>query len=197
MTDKLTKGLVQVYTGAGKGKTTAALGLALRAIGHGYRAHVIQFLKGSSYAGEFLAAQRLFPQLAFSQFGRGCPYSALIRQGMRKCTGCGECFIKDKKPQVEDYQMAELALQEAQRVIDSGEWDIVILDEIGNAFRYELLAIEKVIAMIKHKPAHVELILTGRGIPTEIFTYADLVTELKMVKHPFKQGIASRRGIEY
>lgn len=191
------RGLVQVYTGDGKGKTTASLGLAFRALGHGFKVCIIQFLKGSSYAGEFLSAQRFFPQLTFLQFGRGCPHSALIRQGMKKCTGCGECFIKDKKPRTEDFELATLAINQAKEVINSGEWDIVILDEIGNAFRHQLIKTEEVAEIIKNKPAHVEMVMTGRGIPGEILDLADLVTEMKAIKHPFQKDISSRRGIEY
>lgn len=197
MKPQLERGLVQVYTGEGKGKTTAALGLAFRALGHGFRVHILQFMKGSSYAGEFLSAQRLFPYLAFSQFGRGCPHSAMIRQGLRKCDGCGDCFIKNKKPREEDYQLAATALTEAGKVIDSGEWDIVILDEIGNAFRYDLIDKSQVINMIRNKPFNTELVLTGRGIPKEILDIADLVTEMRTIKHPYQKGISSRRGIEY
>ena len=194
---QLERGLIQVYTGAGKGKTTAAMGLALRALGHHFKVNVIQFLKGSSYAGEFLAAQRLFPQMAFTQFGRGCPHSALIRQGMKKCSGCGECFIKNKKPTEEDYKLAALAIDETRRVIDSGDWDIVILDEIGNAFRYQLIDEAEVINLLQNKPIKTELVLTGRGIPESIIEIADLVTEMKTIKHPYQKGIHSRRGIEY
>ena len=197
MKSQLKEGLVQVYTGSGKGKTTAALGLALRALGHGFQVKIIQFLKGSSYAGEFLAAQRLFPQLSFTQFGRGCPYSALIRQGQRECSGCGECFIKNRKPLPEDYQMAAIAMAEAEQAITGDRWDVVILDEIGNAFRYGLVEPDAVVSLIEKKPPTVELVLTGRGMPRQVIDAADLVTEMQAVKHPWEKGIRSRRGIEY
>lgn len=191
-------GLIQVYTGNGKGKTTATLGLTFRALGHGFKVHIIQFTKGSTYAGELKAAERFFPQLIIEQFGRGCPYSALIRQGMRKCTGCGECFLKDKKQAgEEDFRLAKMALQRAEEVTESKEVDILILDEIGNALRYNLITSEELIQFLTGKPAKLEVILTGRGIPNEILELADLVTELKPVKHPYQKGISSRRGIEY
>ena len=191
-------GLIQVYTGEGKGKTTATLGLAFRALGHGFKVHIIQFMKGNAYAGELNSAQKFFPQLIIEQFGRGCPYGALIRQGMRKCTGCGDCFLKDKKQaKAEDIQFAKMALQRAEEVIENKEIDILILDEIGNALRYDLITSQELIEFLAKKPAKLEVILTGRGIPKEILEIADLVTELKAVKHPFDNGIPSRRGIEY
>ncbi len=190
-------GLVQVYTGEGKGKTTAALGLAVRAVGHGFRVHVIQFMKGRCYAGELTVANRLAPLLTISQFGRGCKIAALIRQGYKKCTGCGECFVKDRGPDKEDLEHAQLGLQEALDFINDGACDVLILDEIGNALRYRLVTTKQVVDLIKSKPHNMELILTGRGIPEEIIELADLVTEMKAVKHPFKKGITSRRGIEY
>lgn len=190
-------GLVQVYTGEGKGKTTAALGLAFRAAGHGFRVHIIQFMKGRGYAGELLSAQKLAPQLTISQFGRSCSISREIQQGFKKCTGCRDCFIKDKGADKLDIEMAETALNEAWDYIKNKKCDILILDEIGNALRYGLVSTEKALELIKNKPVDMELILTGRGMPGEIYNEADLVTEMKEIKHPFKAGIASRRGIEY
>ncbi|MHB8172684.1 MAG: cob(I)yrinic acid a,c-diamide adenosyltransferase [Thermincolia bacterium] len=190
-------GLVQVYTGSGKGKTTAAMGLALRAVGHRFRVHIIQYLKGSSYAGELFSLQRLLPYVTIAQFGRGCPYSALIRQGMKNCTGCGQCFIKNGQPSEEDFELTSLALAESRKAVTSGDYDMVILDEIGNALRYNLVTVEQVTELIKSKRPGVELILTGRGIPKEVLALADLVSEIQEVKHPYKAGIGSRRGSEY
>lgn len=190
-------GLVQVYTGEGKGKTTAALGLAFRAAGHGFRVHMIQFLKGRGYAGELISAKNLAPQFTISQFGRSCNISRDIQQGFKKCTVCRDCFVKDKGTDKLDIQMAENAMNEAWDYIKNNKCDILILDEIGNAFRYGLVSTEKALDLIKNKPKDMELILTGRGMPREIYDEADLVTEMKEVKHPFKAGIASRRGIEY
>ncbi|PKM81830.1 MAG: cob(I)yrinic acid a,c-diamide adenosyltransferase [Firmicutes bacterium HGW-Firmicutes-14] len=190
-------GLVQVYTGKGKGKTTAALGLAMRAVGHGFRVHMIQFMKGRCYAGEILTAQKLSPFFTVSQFGRGCRIGALIRQGYRKCIGCGDCFIKDRGPDRDDFEHAQMGLDEAGNFMSEGKADIVILDEIGNALRYKLVTVEQVADLIKNKPKEVELVLTGRGIPQEILDLADLVTEMNEISHPFKKGVTSRRGIEY
>ncbi len=190
-------GLVQVYTGNGKGKTTASLGIAARAVGHGFRVHMVQFTKGRCYAGELSLSQRLGPQFTISQFGRGCRIGVLIKQGYKKCTGCGDCFLKDRGPNEEDFEHARLGFEEALEYLSEGKCDILILDEIGNAIHYNLVTTDQVIQMIKNKPDNIELILTGRGMPHEIMALADLVTEMKEIKHPYKNGVGSRRGIEY
>ncbi len=190
-------GLVQVYTGDGKGKTTAALGLAFRAIGHGFKVQVVQFMKGSTYSGELAAAARLYPSIQITQFGLGCKYSALIRQGMMKCQGCGECFIKNRGKTREDEEMAAQAMDFVRQIMQNKGCDILILDEIGNALRYGLVTDEQVLELISNKPEKMELVMTGRGISETVQQAADLVTEIKAVKHPFKKGITSRRGIEY
>ncbi|MHB9094465.1 MAG: cob(I)yrinic acid a,c-diamide adenosyltransferase [Eubacteriales bacterium] len=190
-------GLVQVFTGKGKGKTTASLGLAVRAVGHGFRVHMIQFMKGRGYAGELTTANRLAPYFTISQFGRGCRIGSLIKQGHKKCTGCGECFIKDRGVTSEDFEHAQLGVDEARDYLQEGACDVLILDEIGNILRYNLVTIDQVVELIKNKPKNIELVLTGRGIPAEIVDLADLVTEMTEVKHPFKKGVTSRRGVEY
>ncbi|MBU7005232.1 cob(I)yrinic acid a,c-diamide adenosyltransferase [Phosphitispora fastidiosa] len=190
-------GLVQVYTGNGKGKTTASLGLAARAVGHGFRVHMIQFTKGRCYAGELALAHRLAPQFSISQFGRGCRIGVLIKQGYKKCTGCGDCFLKDRGPDEDDFEHARLGYEEALEYLSEGRCDMLILDEIGNAIRYNLVTADQVVKLIKNKPANIELILTGRAIPEQITELADLVTEMTELKHPYKKGVGSRRGIEY
>jgi len=190
-------GLIHVYTGKGKGKTTAALGLGFRAAGHGFRVHMIQFMKGRCYSGELTAAQRLTPLFTISQFGRGCRIGSLIKQGYKKCNGCGDCFIKDRGATKDDFEHTQLAMQEALDFMQGAKSDLLILDEIGNALRYNLVTIEQVKDLIKAKPEKTEMVLTGRGIPDEILELADLVTEMKELKHPYKKGISSRRGVEY
>lgn len=197
MTEKLSQGLVQVYTGTGKGKTTAALGLAYRAIGHGFKVCFIQFMKGSSYCGELFTSQRLKPYIDFYQFGRGCPYSSMIRSGFMKCSGCGECFYKDKKNMEENKKYTLMAYEFAKEVLKKEQHDLVILDEISNALRYDLLTVPQALELIEEKPSHIELVFTGRGLPPEILEAADLVSEIVAVKHPLRKGITSRRGIEY
>lgn len=187
-------GLIHVYTGDGKGKTTAALGLATRAVGHGKMVHMVQFLKGSSYSGELFAAPRLFPQLQITQFGWGCPWSSQIRSGQGHCTGCGECFRNNRDPEI---SLAKHAFKFSTQLVHQGEYDIIILDEISHPIRHKLLEADRVVQLLKEKPHHVELVLTGRRMAPEIMEVADYVTELVPHKHPFQKGIESRRGIEY
>jgi len=173
----LERGLVQVYTGDGKGKTTAALGLALRAAGYGLRVHIVQFLKGWTHYGE-LAGVKLLPSVTLRQFGR---------QG----------FVNPKRPLPADYELARAALEDARRAMLAGEVDIVILDEVNNALELGLLPVEAVLALLDERPASVELILTGRGAPEVLRERADLVTEMRAVKHPYDSGLVARKGIEY
>ena len=174
---KLEKGMVQVYTGNGKGKTSAAFGLALRAIGRGLKVYIIQFIKGGFDYGELYIADKL-PNLKLKAFGRGK-------------------FVTEKPPSQEDIKLAEEALELAEEVVKSGEYDIVILDEINVALNLKLIEIEKVVNLIKNKPKHVELVLTGRYAPEEIIEAADLVTEMREVKHPYNKGFQARKGIEF
>ncbi|HHU77162.1 MAG TPA: cob(I)yrinic acid a,c-diamide adenosyltransferase [Firmicutes bacterium] len=197
MGERLICGLVQVYTGSGKGKTTAALGLAYRAIGHGFKVCMIQFLKGHSYCGELYTTQLLKPYIDFYQFGKDCPYSSLIRQGLFACADCREnCFI-NLAGDAEEKKLALKAYDFAKKALGSGKYDLVILDEINNALRFDFIPVAKVLELIKNKPSFVELILTGRGMPPEILQAADLVSEINALKHPYEKGIKSRRGIEY
>jgi len=174
---KLEKGLVQVYTGNGKGKSSAAFGLALRAIGRGLQVYIIQFIKGGFDYGELYLVDKL-PNLTLKAFGRGK-------------------FVTTKPPEKEDIELAEEALQLAKEVVESGEYDVVILDEINVALNLKLITLEKVLELIKKKPKHVELVLTGRYAPSEIIENAQLVTEMKEIKHPFNKGHKARKGIEY
>jgi len=174
---KLEKGLVQVYTGDGKGKTSAAFGLALRATGRGLKVYVIQFIKGGFDYGELYVLDKL-PNITLKAFGRGK-------------------FITAKPPDQEDIRFAEQALQLAEQIIKNGEHDIVILDEINVALSLKLVGLEEVLELIRNKPSHVELVLTGRHAPDRIIDAADLVTEMKEVKHPFSKGFPARKGIEY
>ncbi|MEA2089215.1 MAG: cob(I)yrinic acid a,c-diamide adenosyltransferase [Thermoproteota archaeon] len=174
---KLENGLVQVYTGNGKGKTSAAFGLALRAIGRGFKVYIIQFVKGGFDYGELYIVDKL-PNLKLKAFGRGR-------------------FVTEKPPNKKDVKLSEEALALAKEVVKSGEYDIVILDEINVALNLKLVNLEKVLELIRNKPTHVELILTGRYAPKEIIEAANLVTEMKEVKHPFNKGYQARKGIEY
>ena len=174
---KLERGIVQVYTGDGKGKTTAAFGLALRAIGRGLKVYVIQFIKGGFDYGELYIVKEL-PNLTLKAFGQGK-------------------FITQMPPSKKDVEIAKEAFKLAENVVKSGEYDIVILDEINVAMSLRLIKVEDVLELIKNKPKHVELILTGRYAPKEIIEKADLVTEMKEIKHPYTKGFPPRRGIEF
>jgi len=174
---KLEKGLVQVYTGNGKGKTSAAFGLALRATGRGLKVYIIQFIKGGFDYGELYVADKL-PGLKLKAFGRGK-------------------FVSEKKPDKEDVDLAEEALKTAEEAVKSREYDVIVLDEVNVALNLKLIRTERVLQLIKEKPSQTELVLTGRKAPKEIIEAADLVTEMVEVKHPYNKGFKAREGIEY
>ncbi len=173
----LTQGLVQVYTGHGRGKTTSALGQALRAIGHGLRVYMGCFLKKSS-VGEFKVEKKL-ENFVIEQFGPS------------------RFFQNGEQPKESDTQTIKKALQRVRKILLSEKFDIVILDEINEAIDLKLADVESVLKLIEEKPPNVELILTGRGAPPEIVKVADLVTEMLNIKHPLAVGIKARKGIEY
>jgi len=174
---KNAKGLVQVFTGNGKGKTTAALGAVLRAAGHGLKIYIVFFMKGDYDRGEFKALAR-FPNVEVS------------RSGFRK-------FVDPARITPEEKEQAGLALAAARQAITSGDYYLVVLDELNVAISYGLVALEEVIQLIREKPPHVELIITGRQADARLVEMADLVTEMVKVKHPYDRGIKARKGIEY
>jgi len=167
--------MIQVYTGKGKGKTTAALGLALRAVGAGKRVYIGQFIKGRDYSE--LKALKKFKNIKVEQFGSGC-------------------FII-KKPKLKDILLAKNGLKRVEEIIKSKIYSVVILDEINIALALGLLNLDEVISLIKKTPRNLELVLTGRYAHPEILKIADLVSEIKEVKHYFNKGIKARRGIEF
>jgi len=195
---RLERGLVQIYSGMAKGKTTAALGLAFRAIGHGFRVSFIQFVLAKTYSGISNSAARVYPSMHVMQFGRTCPYSALLKEGLRNCTGCWECHVKKDNPSKEDREIAVLGWKKTIEEVMCDQYDIVILDDISNAIAYGLLETQQVLALLKQKPEKVELVLTGSyKFPQEILDAGDLITEMKELNHPYYKGIKPRRGIEY
>ena len=177
MTEKNGKGLVHVFTGNGKGKTTAALGTILRAAGHGLRIFIVFFMKGDYDYGEFSTLSRL-------------PHVDMASFGFRHLTDPANI-----KP--EEVEQARLALTAAREAVLSGNYDLVVLDEVNVALGFKLIELDEVVKLIKDKPPDVELILTGRYADTRLIEMADLVTEMVKVKHPFDKGIKARRGIEY
>jgi len=170
-------GYVQVYTGNGKGKTTAAMGLAFRAAGHGFKSYIAQFLKAQS-TGEIEAAKKLAPLIRIEQSGRE-----------------GFITVKDG-PGDEDVSRAAEGLARAREAMLSGEYRIVVLDEVNTAVHFKILPEADVLALIDRRPAAVELVLTGRYAPASFIDRADLVTEMREIKHYFSRGVKAREGIE-
>lgn len=173
----LTLGQVQVYTGDGKGKTTASLGLALRAVGRGLKVCMIQFMKGGGAYGEHLAASRLAPLLTIHQTGL-------------------DGWIYRGRISAEDLAVAGQTTNLARQVLTGGEYDLVILDEINGAAWFGLIEVEDILALIAERPPRVELVLTGRSADQKVIDAADLVTEMVEVKHYFRKGVQARLGIE-
>ena len=175
------QGLVIVHTGDGKGKTTAALGLALRAWGSGLRVLILQFIKGGQRYGELEAIKAL----------KDVRNTIEVRQ-------CGLGFTRrDESRKVEHIAAAKEAIREAEQEIVSGAWDLIILDEINYAVKFGLLETEDVLRLVNEKPQNLHLVLTGRDAAPELVAAADLVTEMKLVKHPFQKGIKAQLGIEF
>jgi len=180
--EKRRKGLVIVFTGNGKGKTTAAMGLALRAAGNHMRVRVIQFIKGSWKTGEVEAVKPLAPYFEIHRAGRGFTIDRL----------------RDPRiPMEEHVAAAQDGLVEAGETIASGEFDVVVLDEILGAIKADLVRLEQVLELVDRKPAMLHLVLTGRDAPEALVERADLVTEMRLVKHPYQQGIIAQRGVEF
>jgi cob(I)alamin adenosyltransferase len=173
------RGLILINTGSGKGKTTAALGTALRAAGNGMRVLVLQFLKGSWHYGELDAVEAFGDNFVMRQMGRG--------------------FVKigGAETDPEDIRLVEAAWAEARAAIESGEWDMVVLDEINYAIGYGMLDPEQVADALRNKPEMVHVILTGRNAHPLLVELADTVTEMREVKHAYQKGILAQRGIEY
>jgi cob(I)alamin adenosyltransferase len=175
-----TEGLVMVHTGNGKGKTTAALGMALRAVGYGLKVTMIQFIKGPWKTGEQISAARLAPDFELIKAGKG----------FYKIMG-------DRIPEEIHRQAAVEGLRLAEEKIASGDRHLVILDEINNAVSDGLLTVEQVLALLDLRPPHVHVLLTGRNAHDRVIERAHLVTEMREVKHPYNQGLLAQKGIDY
>ena len=171
------KGYVIIITGDGKGKTTSAIGTAFRAAGWGLKTYIAQFMKGCE-TGEIKAAAKFPENIKIELFG-------------------SPSFVKPGKPDERDVELAKLGLRKAKDAMLSGDYDIVILDEVNVALKMGLLSLEEVMDLIRGKPERVDLVLTGRYAPPELIDMADLVSEVREVKHYFRKGVRARKGIEY
>ncbi len=172
------RGLVMVYTGNGKGKTTAALGLALRAAGHGQRILMIQFMKGDPSYGEVQAASKYLP--GFTVIQSGLP-----------------SFVDRRNPSAQDLELAAQGLERARQAVTNAEAELIILDEINVALSWGLITLDQVLELIRSKPAEVNLVLTGRNAHSQVIDLADLVSEVREVKHHYRAGVKAQKGIEY
>ena len=170
------KGYIHIYTGSGKGKTTAALGLGLRAVGAGLNVYMIQFMKGRRYS-ELDAVEHL------SNF-------TIVQHGRDE-------FVSKEKPEQIDIDLAQEGFAHAKDIIKNGKYDMVIFDEINVAVDYSLIPLEDVLKLIEEKPEKLELVLTGRYAHPEIVKWADLVTEMLEIKHPYQQGVLARKGVDF
>jgi cob(I)alamin adenosyltransferase len=180
MKEKGKRGFVIVYTGDGKGKTTAALGMALRAIGRGWQVLMVQFMKGTWHYAELDAAKRLAPDFEIVTMGKGF-YK----------------ILDDHYTEDEHRAAATTALSFARAQMLSGKYDLLILDEINNAVSTGLLSLAQVLELLDAKPADFHILLTGRGAPQELIDRADLVTEMRAIKHPYQKGILAQKGIDF
>jgi cob(I)alamin adenosyltransferase len=171
--------LVIVHTGEGKGKTTAAMGMALRAAGHDFKVLMIQFIKGGWEYGELTSIKKLNPNFKIVPMGTGF-------------TNLGH-----RKPNENDIKIASHAWEYSKERIASGEYDMIILDEINYAVSYGLIPVDEVVEAVRSRPRHTHMVLTGRNADPKIIEMADLVTEMKLIKHPFRSGIKAQEGIEF
>lgn len=176
----LQRGLVIVYTGKGKGKTTAALGIVLRAVGHGYKVGMIQFIKGEWYYGELTSSKRLEPEFEMIAAGRGF-------------VG----IIDDDHPIEAHQRAAREAIAVAKEKIASGIYDIMVLDEVNYAAKLNLISEQDILDIIAARPEKTSLVLTGNYVPESVIAAADLVTEMREIKHPYQKGIKARKGIDF
>jgi len=175
--EPFTKGLVQLFTGNGKGKTSAALGAVIRALGHGLRVYIVYFMKGNYPYGERRILSRL-PNVKMASFGQ-------------------KGFVDPANIKPEEKEQARLAFAAGREAMLTGSYDLIVLDEINIAVAWKLIELDEVVKLISDKPPHVELILTGRQADARLIELADLVTEMVKIKHPYDKGIKARKGIDY
>jgi cob(I)alamin adenosyltransferase len=171
------KGLLIVHTGKGKGKTTAAMGMVMRAVGHGMKVGIVQFVKGARATGERKVLEAFPDQVVIKAMGEG--------------------FTWETQDRARDIEMAKAAWEEAKRLIADPTYRMVLLDELNIVLRYDYLPLAEVLEVLKHKPAGKHVIVTGRNAKEELIELADLVTEMELVKHPFRSGVKAQAGVEF
>lgn len=176
---KISRGMVHIYTGDGKGKTTVALGLALRALGWGLKVMMVQFIKGYGEIGEIKFAEKYPEDFAIRQFAID------LKRNI------------DEQKVLERKKEAEEAMAFAEEVVNSAKFDVVILDELAIAVHFGLIDVERVLILIRNKPESVELVITGRNAPEKLLEAADYVTEMRLTKHPYERGVQARPGVDY
>ena len=192
---KLEHGLTHVYTGNGKGKTTSSLGLALRASGHGLKTYIVQFLK-IGYSGEIFTLKKFDLPITIHSFNVVCKNQAQHDEDIKKGTFsgyCKDCFV----PNQYDPIMAKEAFEAGKEAVTGEKFDLVIFDELNVALNMGLLPVESVLEMIKNKPQHVEIVITGRNACQELMGVADYVTNMDLKRHPYMKKIYARKGIEF
>jgi cob(I)alamin adenosyltransferase len=192
---RLEHGLTHVYTGNGKGKTTSSFGLALRASGHGLKTYIVQFLK-IGYSGEILTLKKFDLPITIHSFNVTCKnqeqHDGDIKNG--SFSGyCKDCFV----PNQYDSVMAKEAFEAGREAVEGGKFDLVIFDELNVALNMQLLLVEPVLEMIKNKPRHTEIVITGRNACQELMDAADYVTNMDLKRHPYMKKIYARKGIEF
>lgn len=185
--------MLLIFTGDGKGKTSSAAGIALRAWGQGRRILFISFLKGNNIAGENKAIKRINdPDFQMHNFGRDCPYPE-----KDCCPGQQECIIRAGKTSEQDFSQVKLGLDKLRSEMATGKWDLIVLDEFINVFNLFDFCRDEILQLIDQKKPDCDLILTGRNSPPELNSRADLISEIKALKHPYELGMMAKRGIDY
>lgn len=190
-------GCIHVLTGEGKGKTTCALGMAMRAAGGGLKVIMIQFLKTSNRYGELKTAKRLSPEFEIVQMGPECARLASEPSADPECTGCMQCHVDPKNLRVTDLDAARRGLELAERCLTEKQYDLVILDELTYTIAFGLLPLGEVEALLRRKLPDIEVVITGRDAHPRLLEVADYITEMREVKHPLQRGERARKGIEY
>lgn len=185
--------MLLIFTGEGKGKTSSAIGIALRSWGQGKRVLFISFLKGNNIAGENKAIKRINdPDFQVYTFGRECPYP-----GTECCPGQQECIIKASQISEQDIKQIKLGLDRLRSEMAAGRWDLIVLDELINVYNLFTSFREEIMELLDQRKADRDLVLTGRNSPPELNSRADLISEIKALKHPYQLGMMAKRGIDY